>query len=423
MKKNNQNVGRMILPGAEQWELWVEAEGSGQWQRQAPEEGGFPESAPGREGTLLGLPVLHAVTSVFRVPRSETESLSELAALHLEGMGVYRENGDGGRLHGTLVLDEKDHDDSMRVLAFCQDAPQEEGSPASWDVETAVPAAFCWDWPGDGMVLWRELGRWQVAVVEDGKPIHFQTLSAMPGEPQWVTELTCIGQALSLKETSLRSIEAVWVAAGDEWQEAIEGWASLSGVDFRRVPPLTPKMPPEGIALVTPQMARAASRRKTRRRQRQVLSIAAAVAALLVAWGVVQMLLLQSELDEIEARVGATQSDSQRLQQVQREWLALERWMSNDGFPLEVLLQLHRVKPTGEIRFTEFMVEADGDVFLRGITSRPDQALAYAGELRRAQSLSAYQWETPYPTIRDNDTAEFRFNGIYRYKPSPVQSP
>ena len=172
-KKKGEKV--LLLPGADGWEAWTGLNGAGlalalrSGAMRVLDVGGIPSGE-----LTMAFPVRDVSALPFRAPTSDDALLSDLAEMHLERMGM-RPGINAGVLSDVFKVGTRG-EESLAVPVVL--APPMEGhlprrSPQHFDI-----SARCLPLPSDGLVVWRELGRWVFALSEEGQALEFEALAS-----------------------------------------------------------------------------------------------------------------------------------------------------------------------------------------------------------------------------------------------------
>ena len=135
-----------------------------------------------------------------------------------------------------------------------------------------------------------------------------------------------------------------------------------------------------------------------------LVALAIAAIALLTVFASRERAQLLDKVAELTPRAS-------KVEDHRKAWDEIASAVDPKRFPMEVLLRCMEPKSSGDVALVHY--EATGDrVMLRGRTPTSAIALQYAQEIKGTDSLNAYAWETPPPTMHSDDSATFELKGI-----------
>lgn len=399
MSKNRKQRTELILPGASSWECWsgLEMEPLVMESELGANEVTFGREAQNR---ILALPA----TQVWALPawlKGAPEHLREMALLHLERLGVRVD--DAAESMQARVVTAHDESHLCCILAL-------KAQPFAWSDERRLPgyavvSADCYPLPSDSIIIWRELGRLVLAITCGSVLVYCSPLSANRMDEMALSEVNNICLQLGFQRVLGRVSDLVlWVEDGDLAQVR-----RLTGLDARResmpqpvVPAATPLMPAELVS---------ARHRQNVRAQQRMLGLAAGALAAVAIFTVVGLTTMAvRERTMLRDKVAELMPRAARVQDHQRSWEEVASAVDPGRFPMELLLRCMEPKSAPEVTLTHF--EAEGTkLILRGRTELPATALQYAQEIKEAESLVAYAWETPPPAMAADNSATFELKG------------
>lgn len=416
-KKKGEKV--LLLPGADGWEAWTGLNGAGlalalrSGVMRVLDVGGIPSGE-----LTMAFPVRDVSALPFRAPTSDDALLSDLAEMHLERMGM-RPGINAGVLSDVFKVGTRG-EESLAVPVVL--APPMEGhlprrSPQHFDI-----SARCLPLPSDGLVVWRELGRWVFALSEEGQALEFEALaSSQLGEDAGrEIRLTLMQLELQGLIDSLPRHCFIWVGdeegpPGAEELAALGAGIGLSGPATVAAKP-APILPAR-LSQLLPADVRA--ERVARRKKLQI--IAGAAAALVLYLGVIGILglsLVKARKDAAKALEDYTPyadvyEDGKRHEQ---KWKELQPVVEQDHNAVELLYHCMRARGGEEgVRLdradisNQLQVNIDGEVLeltpirdirLQGKADELGQATAFDEALKRERGLGDYQWTTPPPQAK-----------------------
>ena len=426
-KKKGEKV--LLLPGADGWEAWTSLNGAGldlalrSGTTRVLDVGGIPSGE-----LTMAFPVRDVSALPFRAPTSDDALLSDLAEMHLERMGM-RPGIDAGVLSDVFKVGTRGEESLVVPVVL---APPMEGhlprrSPQHFDI-----SARCLPLPADGLVVWRELGRWVFALSEEGQALEFEALASnqLGEDAGREIRLTLMQLEMQGLIDSLPRHCFVWVGdeeapPGAEELAALGAGIGLSGPATVAAKP-APVIPSRTTQLL-PADVRA--ERVARRKKQQI--IVAAVAAVVVYLGVIGVLwssLAKARKNADKALVEYTPfediyEDGKRHEQ---KWRELQPVVEQDHNTVELLYHCMRARGGEEgVRLdraditNQLQVDSEGEltlirsIRLQGKSDELGQATAFDEALKGERGLNDYQWTTPPPQAK-GDKWSFQYEARLR---------
>ena len=426
-KKKGEKV--LLLPGADGWEAWTSLNGAGldlalrSGTTRVLDVGGIPSGE-----LTMAFPVRDVSALPFRAPTSDDALLSDLAEMHLERMGM-RPGIDAGVLSDVFKVGTRGEESLVVPVVL---APPMEGhlprrSPQHFDI-----SARCLPLPADGLVVWRELGRWVFALSEEGQALEFEALASnqLGEDAGREIRLTLMQLEMQGLIDSLPRHCFLWVGdeeapPGAEELAALGAGIGLSGPATVAAKP-APVIPSRTTQLL-PADVRA--ERVARRKKQQI--IVAAVAAVVVYLGVIGVLwssLAKARKNADKALVEYTPfediyEDGKRHEQ---KWRELQPVVEQDHNTVELLYHCMRARGGEEgVRLdraditNQLQVDSEGEltlirsIRLQGKSDELGQATAFDEALKGERGLNDYQWTTPPPQAK-GDKWSFQYEARLR---------
>ena len=429
-KKKGEKV--LLLPGADGWEAWTGLNGAGlnlvlrSGTTRVLDVGGIPTGE-----LTMAFPVRDVSALPFRAPTSDDALLSDLSEMHLERMGM-RPGMNAGVLSDVFKVGTRGEESLVVPVVL---APPREGhlprrSPQHFDI-----SARCLPLPADGVVVWRELGRWVFALSEEGQALEFEALASnqLGEDAGREISLTLIQLQLQGVIDSPPRHCFVWVgdeetAPGTEELEALGMAAGLGGPATVATKP-APVIPARSSQLLPADVR--AERVARRKKQQTVMASAAAV---LLYLGLIFFLvfdLAKAKRGAEEALVAYTpfadvHEDGMRHEQ---KWRELQPVVEQDHNTVELLYHCMRARGGEEgVRLdradisNQLDVQVDGETLeltiirsirLQGKSDELGQATAFDEALKGERGLNDYQWTTPPPQAK-GDKWSFQYEARLR---------
>ncbi len=419
----------LLLPGADGWEAWTSLNGAGldlalrSGTTRVLDVGGIPSGE-----LTMAFPVRDVSALPFRAPTSDDALLSDLAEMHLERMGM-RPGIDAGVLSDVFKVGTRGEESLVVPVVL---APPMEGhlprrSPQHFDI-----SARCLPLPADGLVVWRELGRWVFALSEEGQALEFEALASnqLGEDAGREIRLTLMQLEMQGLIDSLPRHCFLWVGdeeapPGAEELAALGAGIGLSGPATVAAKP-APVIPSRTTQLL-PADVRA---ERVARRKKQQITVAA-VAAVVVYLGVIGVLwssLAKARKNADKALVEYTPfediyEDGKRHEQ---KWRELQPVVEQDHNTVELLYHCMRARGGEEgVRLdraditNQLQVDSEGEltlirsIRLQGKSDELGQATAFDEALKGERGLNDYQWTTPPPQAK-GDKWSFQYEARLR---------
>jgi len=426
-KKNKKNQATLLIPGPQGWDVWELGGGEAATLKNRTEElrALDVDDLPTRD-LHMAFPVREVSALPMKSPATEANLFGDMAEMHIERMGMSPPI-ELGNLSDFFQVAVRDEDCLLLPVVL---SPPPEGtlprrSPRSFDV-----SARCFPLPADGVVLWRELGRWVFAIGIDGNPLYFQTLAApILGD--------AAGREISMSLTQLLIqgvIESrpkhcfVWLGE-DEIGPSEEQLAELGNGFGGTAAPATKPLPeyPDRPSSLLPADTRA-ERVAKKKRQQVTLAVAALVLAYLGLAGSLTAKLMGKTKDADEARLeaDALKSGAGDMYDHLKKWSELESVTSTDHWPVELLYRCSQANPSGGVKFKEAVftnqleIKSDGNhrvvrsISLRGEAGELEHVSKFSLNLKRSALLAAYDWNTPAPTQTNTDAWSFYYDADFK---------
>ncbi len=404
----------LLCPGPDSWVAWQQAD-DGSWTEveSLPGEAKPWDLSAGKNPWVIGLPLRSIQTMAIKIPSGENASaLEEVIPLRLEaaGMDIGEEKIS---LADWAVASSKS--DSRVVMVWTVDHGAIDGCPPNRVPALAVPSFLRWKWQAKELVLWCESGRWIAAFSGESCPVHVQPCVGTENIGQLATDLR--GQATALLLRGLSPLPERLVFRGNLPPFAKE-LAEELGMPLLEKPE-APELMPDSSRVVTKEMLAAREAAVEAKKWRIRIVAAAAIWMAVAAYAAYGYLQARKELAAAQEFHAQVTPRAKEMREVQTTLDLITSSTSSEALPLEVLILLTKSMPTTDFRLTNFTVEGDRDVFLKGSAKRADLALRFANDLRRNRDLSTYQWETPPPGQEKDGTASFTYNGKFRTNLQP----
>jgi hypothetical protein len=101
----------------------------------------------------------------------------------------------------------------------------------------------------------------------------------------------------------------------------------------------------------------------------------------------------------------------QAVRNAQLKWAALEPAVEPQLYPVEVFYQVVALLPTEGIQLQEFAFDSD-KLVISGVATTASYALKFKDAIEHCQPLQRYAWNFPQPSIKEDNRALFRAEGM-----------
>lgn len=401
MAKTNKQRCELLLPAANGWERWAGPEnGPLEREQSFDAEGIFTRDAMRR---VLALPA----SSTWTLPawlKGDIEHLRDMAGLHLERLGVRTAGGTQEMQVNRIASDDTAH--LTCIIALKEEpAPLAEKARLPDDVSLS---ALCYTLPEDAVVLWRELGRLVVAITSGPQLIYFSPLSSTRLDEGALGELNNICLQLGFQRV-LGTVEqfVLWTDEGN-----VDQIRRVTGIGAMREARPAPRLPSRGgCGLMPADVIVERARQQAGKRTKMMALGTGALLAVAIAAIALLTVFASRERGELLDKVAELTPRASKVEDHRKAWEEIAAAVDPKRFPMEVLLRCMEPKSSADVALVHF--ECSGDrVILRGRTPTSSVALQYAQEIKGAESLNAYAWETPPPQMHSDDSSTFELKGV-----------
>ncbi len=360
---------------------------------------------------LMGFPVREALAVPFKVQTEDESMFEDLAAMHLEKIGI-RPELDAGRL--TDVFSAGHEDGQTMLLNVVLAAPEHGAMPLTAPQQFDVSPRF-FSLPGNAVTLWRELGRWVFAISSKGHLTYFQSLPGAELGMDAVRDIRLALSQLSLQGVNLEMDHAtVWTTGhgSDPSDDLIQSFGKLLNAEVLAEPKPKPILP-ETLSKLVPADVRAEQRMKAEKRKRNILIAAALLIYLgLIGYFAYDYFGLNKQTQDLERELATVNLEHAEIGLFNQGWDELSNLVDDMNWPLNTLKQsaeLIPLKQISDVRFKVFEAN-DGRIYIDGEASDIKQASALGENLKK--KFVDYEWKQPDidPDSKTNRW-KFRFEG------------
>jgi len=400
----------VLAPGVAGWEVWSGPPGGPFELAEATTVAAAGDIASLPAGDIVMLFPARAVTSVpFRAATVDTAMFGDLAAMHLERLGL-RADALAGQLVDTFVIVERE--DGADLTAVVLRRPAEGEMPKRGPKEFDV-SARAYPLPREGVAMWREFGRWVFALSTGGHMAYTQatTCGAESPDATVVSDIRLALTQLTLQGLVIRPSEVlIW----HDGQEEISG-AALEAIFPQRVQVLPRPAPvlPQPRSRLLPEDVRAARRARARKRQR-VLAVVVLVLvyAGLSGWLGYGLGRDGQETMRKQAEAKAAGPEAVACGSHLEKWRQLGPVVDNGQSPVELLFQVASQLPlNGAVRLKSADVSVN-EIKLSGESAESAPISQFSLNLNKSDMLRGFKWQVPPQEQTNKGNWTFNYTAI-----------
>lgn len=352
----------------------------------------------------------------------ENDGLDDMARLQLEAAGIVDDSELlGERVFRVSRVAGKSDRGAVVVHSLTRDG-------VAWvDSLELTPTAVVWPGEmigssGDGVVLWREMGKWVLGVVLAGEMCYAQAcgFSDFRDESMVAREIAAV--LTSLRAAGVDEIcvlkELRVTAGAEELNEIAQPLGRVAknlGLrpvsDVRKVPQLDDAVVSSG--LVTRGMIERKLSAQKRLQAQRMIGAALMLWLLGMAYAIWSVFDVRGEVAELNTQFEALRPSVEQLSDAESVLSEVQFVLDRGAFPLDVLVRIDAIKPVPTIRFQDFLYRTNRDIILKGTAQRPDDVIRFGQVLRSSRSFEDFRWETPNPTNNKDSTVSFSFAAKY----------
>ncbi len=388
----------LLYPGTSDWETWVVGDKSGTWKPSSRKQDGM-------EAAHLAIPVRALCSVPLKVNPGDPEVLKGIIRVLLEGRGISLPDQGRTTISYSTV---QENPDAVQILAT---ALQSQGlNWVQFPAREFEISAHFQPLPENGIVIWRELGHWNVLFTRSGKIAHFQSLSQTTLNQEAYREILAIQEGLILQDfidppTSIEVLNHPDVSP-DDLKSFREGFPIT--VQTQTVETL--KSPIEKSHLIPPEVA---SARQTRQRRQRLVWGMAAILGIYLAFIAAWFFRLEGnerEIGQMREQVTQLEPKARLVREARIEAERLRPAFDFELFPLELFNHCVRLLPEEGVKLTYFEA-GTGVVSLRGEASNSTAAVTWKARLLSSEAFREYRWDFPQPEILPDNRALFTATG------------
>ena len=372
-------------------------------------EGDDPALLAGRRGdVVMAYPVSSLSTFLVTLPPVESSLLESMVFAQVEKRGL------AGKISGETVFDFQKIDHSGEGDLYLVTVVIEMPEGLAMKTAAGFTSSAAVQEVGDQPVarIWKERGRYVLAIYREGEPVHAQVLSSKPelgnalaGEVN-LSLLGLQGEA-GLAHAFPESLE---VALDDGEVEGFRAFSEAASLPVVKVASAIrarvvsrPRLTPDSVI---------AARRKSRNTVKTLIGLAVGLMIYLVvgAWFWKKAKSTEQEIVSLERQVEILRPDVERIELSEQRWKLLEPAFDKDYFPMIQLNRITSALPGSGVVVREFKTNGRS-IRVRGQARDVQLANRLVEDLRAIDGFSAYEWSMPNPKVEKNNTATFEIEG------------
>ena len=406
MKPPRSGTTARLMPASVGWRLRTP---SG-----VPEEGMEVGELSGRLGSggrvEMLLPSASLVLERLLLPEAPKEELQSMAQLQLEKLLPYASEEFLFELEETG----RNEDGQLELLALsvsraalestCRELRESERGPVAMGVYVRQLAAALREETGRILMVWQELERPFVAIVEKGRLCWLEGLPTTGSD--WAEmEISKALLSAELARVSVEISKAIVSMGSPEWAQAVR--RALPGVaveesELRAAEEIEGQWMPEEWA--KDEEARSKSAALWERLQWVGL-----VYLLVLTLGFGWLAFQKAGLRRLDAQLAQLQPEVEASKASQNRWIQLQPAADSSRFLVEILAVIQGAIGPADIKITEFKMGVR-EFSIAGEAASLAEAIEYAGRLKKDPGFSGFQIQSPNPNILPNERAQFRIS-------------
>ncbi len=407
-KSSGSAEGFLLRPAAHDWQRWRWKEEGPVLEGTAPDPGGLP----GDKRTTMALPVRRIFSLAVWLPAGDPSLLGDLVFTQLEMRGLASRTRETTVFSWRVVATQEDQV-LVAILLIPHNLDARYWQP---DVVRYQVSAACLPLGEDLLTVWMEEGAYVLAATRGGDLVHCQSLvSSAPGEAM---RLEIELARLQLEAAGVLPQCRGLAVLHDEGPPPDPAGFSAAGGPPVRVEPFPSPRVNAGSLDCLPLPVQAVQARKARLRRYQWAALAvAAVYFILVAVLALHTAWLHWKVKSLESSLAGEAPTVEAVRRTMEDWGQLEPAIDPATYPLEILFQAASLLPAQGVRFTLFEMQMDR-VLVSGEAANAQEALKLGEGFKNLGTLSAFEWQTPYPKQLPNGSWKFQFEGIRHGAPA-----
>ena len=406
MSKKNNDLN-LLIPGENGWNIWTYSAENISLLRQTEEVNALEiEKFPTQKPLLMAFPVKELTALELWIPSQEKESVKDLVEFQVEKMGL-AQTEELGVLHQSHHLqDSSDEQQSLYTIDVLK-APEEGSLPIKSPNQFSI-SPRCFTFAPHSMTLWKEFGKWVVAISNnDGEIVHYQASTFQDLNQDLINDSNfVIGQLIiqNIIEKAPNQI-IVWVEEELARPEGFDTFESVyeSKLQLSLKPePILPK-----VGELLPADTRA-ERIAARLKKQKLILMAVVALALLAGIGYAGYSLWDLEKRAKNAQIEADRlsADNQVLIDHSTKWEELGPMVDTEDDPISLLQNVTKAIPSQNLRLTraEFKNQLSEQeqrtlisINLTGEAKNFGDASKFDENLQKSKDLK-FEWQNQSPS-------------------------
>lgn len=386
----------LLRPGPKDWESWVETE-PGHWKQ--ARNGDAP-----KEISTLALPVQSVCAVPLTVTTTEPDVVDGLIRVQLESRGVAIPAAAKGSISFRTVQELPDRAQILATALLDQDLPAGGRAAEAYDVSPSFLRT-----PKNGILIWRELGRWAVLFTRDHQVAHFQCLSQRELNREACLEILALRESLLLRGFISAPVDVEVRDSSMSSQEA-QSMGETLGLPVRVESTDSLVTPREKSRLIPAKVAQARQSQSLKQRIILGTAIVLGIYVLLMGGWALRLAGMKGQIASMKRDLQKIEGVAGQVREARIEAERLEPAINYERFPLELFHRVTELLPDEGVRLTYFQTSS-GKVVIRGEANDSELAVTLKAQLRGSEAFREYTWDFPQPEILPDNRARFTATG------------
>lgn len=395
----------ILYPGPENWE----------WRQGTPGSTGEPVEAPTprppSRQVFLALPCRWIFSLPVSLEIPEGAELEDLLLLNLERNSLSTEKGKWNHLR----IGETGSHQLLHVSALPDRRRQKKLPLPDEAAASAFPAWQLLPAGDDRLVLFRELGRWSLVFMRNGKCAFSRDLA--------LKELkeSCLGiirQAVAQLESSGLIQSTPVIDFLHPPPESLVTRLGEAGYTVRSTgdSAATLSVPENFLSLLPAPLEDRLEVESRREKQKQFAGLALVVLILAVLAVAAFWFINHRNTERLRGELATLEPVAAELEATEAVWSRLALAVEPTLYPLETLHRVTTPLPEKEIRITRFE-QSGREVIIRGESQNPSRVFAWVKAMKSDALCAHIEWLDPSIKMLPGNVTQFVLQGNLRYAP------